>query len=179
MVNFWVFKDDESESEAKTNSGPRVYPLLVESPHFACVEHAQCPFLAHHVSTYTYTHTHTHTHTHTYAHTRTRAWLVVPRLSSGQGSRHFAITVFTFRQSSPSTNNCNHGSRVGYLSMSQRMRLKEISADSMYFHKNFPKEFWKNIENISREFWRKCKEIWKELFQEMSGRPQRNLCGSL
>ncbi len=40
MVNFWVFKDDESESDAKTNSGS--------------------PFLAWRV-----THTHTHTHTHT------------------------------------------------------------------------------------------------------------------
>ncbi len=57
MVNSWVFTDDESESEAKTNSGPRVCPLLVESPHFACVEHAQCPLLAHCVSTYTHTHT--------------------------------------------------------------------------------------------------------------------------
>ncbi len=44
MVDSWVFKDDESE--AKTNSGPRVCPLLVESPYFACVEHAQCPLLA-------------------------------------------------------------------------------------------------------------------------------------
>ncbi len=43
MVDSWVFKGDESKSEAKTNSGPRVCPLLVESPHFACVEHAQCP----------------------------------------------------------------------------------------------------------------------------------------
>ncbi len=34
MVDSWVFKDDESESEAETKSGPRVCPLLVESPHF-------------------------------------------------------------------------------------------------------------------------------------------------
>ncbi len=47
MVDSWVFKDDESESAAKTYSGPRVCPLLVKSPHFACVEHAQCPLLAH------------------------------------------------------------------------------------------------------------------------------------
>ncbi len=59
IVDSWVFKDEESESEAKTNSGPRACPLLVESPHFTCVEHAQCPLLAHCV-----THTHTHTHTH-------------------------------------------------------------------------------------------------------------------
>ncbi len=53
-VNFWVFKDDESESEAETKSGPRVCPLLVESPHFACVEHAQYPLLAHCVNTHTH-----------------------------------------------------------------------------------------------------------------------------
>ncbi len=47
MVNSWVFKDDESESEAKTNSGSWVCPLLVKGPHFACVEHAQCLLLAH------------------------------------------------------------------------------------------------------------------------------------
>ncbi len=45
MANSWVFKDEESESEAKTNSEPRVCPLLVEGPPFACVEHAQCPLL--------------------------------------------------------------------------------------------------------------------------------------
>ncbi len=50
MVNSQVFKGDEFESEVKTNSGPRVCPLLVEGPHFACVEHAQCPLLAHRVS---------------------------------------------------------------------------------------------------------------------------------
>ncbi len=54
MVNSWVFKDDESESEAKTNGGPRMCPLLVEGPHFACVEHAQCLLLAHCVSTHTH-----------------------------------------------------------------------------------------------------------------------------
>ncbi len=58
MVNSWVFKDDESESESKTNNGPRVCLLLVEGPHFACVEHAQCPLLAHCVSTHN-KHTHT------------------------------------------------------------------------------------------------------------------------
>ncbi len=57
MVDSWVFKDDESESEAKTNSGPRVCPLLVESSHFRCAEHAQCPLLAHCVSIHTHTHT--------------------------------------------------------------------------------------------------------------------------
>ncbi len=65
MVNSWVFKDDESESEAKTNSGPRMCPLLVESPHFACLEHAQCSLLAHHVVS-----VHTCTHTHTLIHQR-------------------------------------------------------------------------------------------------------------
>ncbi len=38
-VKSWAFKDDESESDAKTNSGPRVCPLLVKGPHFAWVEH--------------------------------------------------------------------------------------------------------------------------------------------
>ncbi len=32
MVNSWVFKDDESESDAKTNSRHRVCLLLVGSP---------------------------------------------------------------------------------------------------------------------------------------------------
>ncbi len=41
---------DESESEVKTNSGPRVFVLLVEGPHFACVEQGQCPLLTHRVS---------------------------------------------------------------------------------------------------------------------------------
>ncbi len=45
--NFWVnsdiFKDDESEAEAKTNSGHRVCPLLVRSPLLACAEHTQSP----------------------------------------------------------------------------------------------------------------------------------------
>ncbi len=53
MVNFWVFKGDKSESEVKTNNGPRVCPLLVKGPHFTCVEHVQCPLLAHRVSTHT------------------------------------------------------------------------------------------------------------------------------
>ncbi len=64
MVNSWVFKDDESKSEVKTNSGPQVCPLLVKSPHFACVEHAQCPLLAHCVSACVGAYTHTNTHTH-------------------------------------------------------------------------------------------------------------------
>ncbi len=55
MVNSWAFKDDESKSEAKTNSRSGVCPLLVEDPHLACVEHAQCPLLAHCVKTHTHT----------------------------------------------------------------------------------------------------------------------------
>ncbi len=54
MVNFWVFKGDESESEVKTNSEPRVCLLLVEGPHFAGVQHGQCPLWAHCVSTHTH-----------------------------------------------------------------------------------------------------------------------------
>ncbi len=61
MVNLWVFNVDKSESEAKTNSGLSVCLLLVEGPHFACVERAPCPLLAHCVSVHTHTHTHTHT----------------------------------------------------------------------------------------------------------------------
>ncbi len=42
--NFWVdsgfFKDDESKTEAKTNSGHGVCPLLVRSPPFGCTDHA-------------------------------------------------------------------------------------------------------------------------------------------
>ncbi len=57
-VNSWVFKDNEPESEYKTNSRARVCPLLVGGLHFACVEHAQCPLLAHRVSVHTHTHTH-------------------------------------------------------------------------------------------------------------------------
>ncbi len=71
MANSWVFKDNESKSEAKTNSGPRVCPLLVEGPHFACAKYAQCPLLAHHVGVRTYTHKHKNKHTHTHTHTHT------------------------------------------------------------------------------------------------------------
>ncbi len=53
-VNSWVFKDDESKTEAKTNSGHRVCLLSV------CTVHAQCPLLACCVNTQTQTHTHTH-----------------------------------------------------------------------------------------------------------------------
>ncbi len=76
-VSSWVFKDDESEIEAKTNSRHRVCPLLVVSPFLECAEHAQCPLLACCVSARTLTHshshslTHTHTHTHTYIYTHT------------------------------------------------------------------------------------------------------------
>ncbi len=49
MVNFWVSKDDESESDAKTNSRHRVYLLLVGSPLLAWSVHAQSPLLAHYV----------------------------------------------------------------------------------------------------------------------------------
>ncbi len=50
MVNSWVFKNDESESEAKTNSRNRVCLRL------AWRVHAQSPLLAHCVNTHTYTH---------------------------------------------------------------------------------------------------------------------------
>ncbi len=50
-VYSWVFKNDESETEAKTNRGHWVCLLLVGSP--PCTEHAQCLLLTCHVSTYT------------------------------------------------------------------------------------------------------------------------------
>ncbi len=79
MVNSWVFKDDESKSEVKTISRPRVCPLLVESPHFACVKPAQCPLLVHCVRAHcARAHTHTHTHTHTYTHTHTPLYATSP-----------------------------------------------------------------------------------------------------
>ncbi len=61
MANFWVFKDDESESDAKTKSRHRVCLLLVESPLLAWRVHAQSPLLAHCVNTRTCTHTHLQT----------------------------------------------------------------------------------------------------------------------
>ncbi len=45
-VNSCVFKDDEYETEAETNSGYRVYLLLVRSLLLACTEHAQHPLFA-------------------------------------------------------------------------------------------------------------------------------------
>ncbi len=54
-VDSVVFKDDESKTEAKTNSGHQVHLLLFRSPFVACTEHAQSPLFAH------YTHTRTHT----------------------------------------------------------------------------------------------------------------------
>ncbi len=68
-MHFGVLKDDESESEAKTDSGHRVCLLLVGCPHLAWVEHAQCPLLAHRVSVCALAHTHTKARTHAYTHT--------------------------------------------------------------------------------------------------------------
>ncbi len=55
--NFWVnslvFEDDESNTEAKTNSRHWVCPLLVGSLVLACTELAQRLFLACSVSMYT------------------------------------------------------------------------------------------------------------------------------
>ncbi len=50
-VSSEVFKDAESENEAKTNSRRRVCPLLVSSPLLACTEHAQSLLFAHYVNT--------------------------------------------------------------------------------------------------------------------------------
>ncbi len=60
-VNSWGFKDDESETEVKTNSGHRVCPLLFGSSLYACTEHGQRPLLACGVSVRTHTHPHTFT----------------------------------------------------------------------------------------------------------------------
>ncbi len=45
MVNSWIFKNDESETDAKTNSRHQVCPLL------AWRVHAQSPLLEHYVHT--------------------------------------------------------------------------------------------------------------------------------
>ncbi len=61
-VNSWIFKQDECEIEAKTNSRHRVCPLLVGilllvgSPLLVCREHAQCLLLVCCVSTHTHLH---------------------------------------------------------------------------------------------------------------------------
>ncbi len=57
MVNSWVFKDDESETDAKTNRH-RMCPLLVLSLLLAWRVHAQSPLLAHYTNKQKYTHTH-------------------------------------------------------------------------------------------------------------------------
>ncbi len=54
QVDSGVLKDDEFESEAKTDSGHRVCPLSVGCPHLAWIEHAQHLLLAHCVSTHTH-----------------------------------------------------------------------------------------------------------------------------
>ncbi len=54
MINSRVFKDDEFESDAKTNSRHRVCILLVGSPLLAWRVHAQSPPLAHCVNTCTH-----------------------------------------------------------------------------------------------------------------------------
>ncbi len=53
IVNSWVFKDDEFESDAKTNSRHRMCLFLVGSPLLAWRVHAQSPLLAHSVNTHT------------------------------------------------------------------------------------------------------------------------------
>ncbi len=56
-----IFKDVESKTEAKTNRQPRVHPLLVESPLFACKEHALSPLFACKTPAHVQTPTHTST----------------------------------------------------------------------------------------------------------------------
>ncbi len=62
MVNSWVFKDDKSKSDAKTNSRHRVCLFLVGNPLLAWRVPAQSPLLAHCFSACAHAHTHTHTH---------------------------------------------------------------------------------------------------------------------
>ncbi len=66
MVNPWVFKDDASETDAKTNSRHRVCPLLVGSPFVTWRVQAQSPLSAHYTHAHPSTHPTTHTHTHTH-----------------------------------------------------------------------------------------------------------------
>ncbi len=54
MVNSWVFKNNASESDAKTNSRHRVCLLLVGSPLLAWRVNAQSPLLTHCVNTHTH-----------------------------------------------------------------------------------------------------------------------------
>ncbi len=54
-VNYVAFKDDESKTEAKTNSGHRVCPFLIRSSLLACTEHAQSPLFTHYVNTHSHT----------------------------------------------------------------------------------------------------------------------------
>ncbi len=58
MVNSWVFKDDESETDAKTNNEYRVCTILVGSPLLAWRVHAQNPLLAHYARAQTHERTH-------------------------------------------------------------------------------------------------------------------------
>ncbi len=51
-VGSQIFKDDESETGAKTNSRHRVCPLLIRSPLLACTEYAQSLLFAHYVNTH-------------------------------------------------------------------------------------------------------------------------------
>ncbi len=67
----WVFKDDECESDAKTNSRHRVCPLLVGSPLLAWSVHAQSLLLAHCVNTHTNKQTNKHKQTHTHTNKQT------------------------------------------------------------------------------------------------------------
>ncbi len=68
MVNSWVFKDDESKSNAKTNSRYRVCLLLVRSLLLAWRVHAQGPLLAHCVCARARARARVRAHTHTHTH---------------------------------------------------------------------------------------------------------------
>ncbi len=84
-----MFKDDESESDAKTNSRHQVCLLSVGSPLLAWRIHAQSPLLAHCV------HTHTHTHTHKCAHA------YIYSIFHRKGSIYFCCLTHSFSKVCP------------------------------------------------------------------------------
>ncbi len=48
-----IFTGGDCETKAKTNSGRRMRPLLVESPLLVCTEYAQSPLFARYIHTHT------------------------------------------------------------------------------------------------------------------------------
>ncbi len=100
MVNFWVFKDDESESDAKTNSRHRVCLLLVGSLLLAWRVHAQSPL---------FVCMHAHAHTVIPSPKHSLRLIFLPILSHRHiilAHTHTHIHIFTCTDSS--INSCTH-----------------------------------------------------------------------